>query len=332
MDLLHVHVLENIDDLEPEGARLAFEALKPVLDEQSEYRQNNVNMDNAILTAAAVGRWVMQPEVRELFAAMPAAAFDISHVDRLAQAALATWHCGLMRKNAAVRSVGGMLPQDLVVEATALKQRMLQVLDYHYGAQEDVAELLDDIRTGRGYADLRDDLMRLADLYQRYEDELSADTRHYRAEDRALAGRLALAVHQVLGDGHSTELNYWVEYQARAWTLMLNTYDEVSALGRWLYRHEHGSARFPSLFALGRRRRRDNGQENGQESPQDGSTGNADTGNNAGADSGNTDNGTAADSGAADSGAASGSAPANAVPAADAATAETAPTRKSSAA
>ncbi len=154
---------------------------------------------------------------------------------------------------------GGILPDDVVTAANELRQRMLRVLDYHFADHDEVAEQLADIRVGRGYADLRDDLMRLGELYEEHSETLAADARHYRAEDRALAGRLAHAVYQVLGDGRKSEISYWTEYHTRAWSLLLATYDEVSALGRWLYRHEDGATRFPSLYSVGRRRRGANG-------------------------------------------------------------------------
>jgi hypothetical protein len=59
----------------------------------------------------------------------------------------------------------------------------------------------------------------------------------------------------VLGDGRSSDARYWSDYLGRAWSLLVITYGEVSATGRWLFRHEDGESRFPSLYAAGRQRR-----------------------------------------------------------------------------
>jgi hypothetical protein len=95
----------------------------------------------------------------------------------------------------------------------------------------------------------------------------------YKATDREDAGRLAQAIHQVLGDGQHSDARYWTDYLARAWSLLVITYDEVSATGRWLFRHEDGETRFPSLYAIGRQRRSrspDQNDDSPEGSPDDG--------------------------------------------------------------
>ena len=58
----------------------------------------------------------------------------------------------------------------------------------------------------------------------------------------------------------------------RAWSLLITTYQEVSAAGRWLFRHENGEARFPSLYTIGRQRRsrRPGDSDEGDAIPGDG--------------------------------------------------------------
>jgi hypothetical protein len=50
-------------------------------------------------------------------------------------------------------------------------------------------------------------------------------------------------------------VRYWSNYLTRAWSLLVITYGEVSAAGRWLFRQENGEERFPSLYTVGRQRR-----------------------------------------------------------------------------
>lgn len=266
---------ELMESIDPEGARLAFESLLPLLDALSELRRANTNVDKATITAASIGRMVKQPEVHARFTALPATDFDIGHVDRLEAAALATWHTIIKLRSAEVQSSGAKLPEDTLAEATEVKQRMMRVLTYHLGDDDEVAAELADIRAGAGYVDLANDLMRLAALYEQHAEALAADTRHYHAEDSIAAKRLAHTMVQVLGDGRYDDAAYWTEYHARAWTLLVNTYDEVSSTGRWLYRLAGGEHRFPSLYTVGRRRRRSPGEDT---EPGDGEGGQGDDG------------------------------------------------------
>jgi hypothetical protein len=246
------NIIQNID---PDGAARAFEAMLPLLDAQNEIRRNNINIDKAIIHAASVGRMVKQPEVRARFANLPAGEFDQLCVDRLETTSLAAWYVTVSRNSASVQSSGTKIAESDIEAGVLLKQRMIKVIDYHVGHLTEVSTELDSIREGTGYLDMASDLLRLGALYLRYIAEISGDTRHYRAEDREEAGRLAHTVHQVLGDGRDTDARYWNGYLPRAWSLMVDTYEEVSAAGRWLYRHENGEQRFPSLYAIGRQRR-----------------------------------------------------------------------------
>jgi hypothetical protein len=246
---------EIIDVIPPEKARLAFEAMLPSLDAQNELRRQNTGLDRAIIFAAATGRMVQQPEVLARFASLPAGEFDIQHVHRLETAALATWYASLMLRSASV-TAGVKIPESVVVEATALKHMMLKVLEYNLGHDANLNTELADIRQGTGYMDLASDLMRLATLYRAHAADLATDVRHYQADSAETAGRFAQAIHQVLGDGRDTSARYWSNYMPRAWSLLVTTYEEVAAAGRWLFRHENGEARFPSLYTIGRQRRR----------------------------------------------------------------------------
>ncbi len=244
-----------IQNIEPDGAARAFEAVLPLLDAQNEYRSSNISVDKAIIHAASVGRMVKQAEVWARFAGLPAGEFDQQHVERLETVSLAAWHVTVSRNSATVQSSGTRISESDIEAGMRLKHRMIKVIEYHVGHLPEVSTELASIREGTGYLDMAHDLMRLVTLYQRYIAEISGDTRHYRAEDREDAGRLAHSVHQVLGDGRVTDARYWNGYMPRAWSLMVDTYDEVSAAGRWLYRHDNGEMRFPSLYAIGRQRR-----------------------------------------------------------------------------
>jgi hypothetical protein len=253
----------NQNIVEVEGGRAAYEALKPRLDEITELRRITADVQKVSITAAAIGRKSNAPDMRARFARLPASDFDIGHVDRLEQAALAAIYTALQYRRAAPGATRAKLPAALFDTATELKQRMLKVLDYHLGDRPEINSKLDDIRQGTGYLDLAEDLWRLAALYGEFAPELAADRRLYRAEDRDTASQLVQRIHVELGEDRSDEAARWADAMQRAWTFLLDTYDEVSAAGRWLFRHEGGDAMFPSLFSLNRSKRRPNGDDIG---------------------------------------------------------------------
>lgn len=133
---------------------------------------------------------------------------------------------------------------------------MQRVLAYNLDHLDDVAARLASIRARTGYLDLAHDLARLSGLYLEHAPVLAMDVRHYQASDAATASKLAQAIYQVLGDGLPSDAPYWREYLGRAWTLLVVTYDEVCATGRWLFRARNGKTRFPSLYTSGRQPRR----------------------------------------------------------------------------
>lgn len=247
---------ENFDEIDPEAAGLAFEALQPELDQLDEVRAGTTDRRKAINHAASVGRAVKQPEVRAEFESMPGHRFDMQHVDRLETAALATWFVAINLQDASVLASGAKLSDELLSRASILRQRMRRVLEYNADHLADVMLKLADIRGGNGYIDMADDLMRLARLYDAYRLILELDVRHYQADDAASAKRLSQAINQVLGDGRHSDAEYWNDYMGRAWTFLVTTYEEVAAAGRWLFRDENGEARFPSLYSVGRQPRR----------------------------------------------------------------------------
>jgi hypothetical protein len=240
--------------IEPDAARLAFDALRALLDAQAERRAANIDLDRAVLFAASVGRMVRRPEVRARFAGLPAQHFDIGHVDRLEPAALAVWHTCTELLSARARSSGRRIPAALRAQAVALKQRMHEVLTYHLGHVSEVSTQLEAMGAGpgNGYLRLAESLLWLAGLYQRHAGELAGDVARYRPDQREQADRLAHAIHHLLGEPARPAVVAWTGHRARAWALLVATYEEVRAAGRWLFRRENGEALFPSLYTSGR--------------------------------------------------------------------------------
>jgi hypothetical protein len=246
---------ENFDaiarSMEPDAARLAFDALRPLIDAQTRRRADNIDVDRAVLCAASVGRMVRRPEVRAVFATLPAHAFDIAHVDRLEPAALAMWYACVSLANARAQP-GRRVPAALHAQAVALARRMSEVVEYNLGHVSEVAVQLAVASSGRGYLRLAESLLLLADLYEHHAGALARDLARYQPADRELAGSFAHAIHQRLGEPARPAALAWTRHRARAWALLVATYEEVRAAGRWLFRRENGEALFPSLYTSGR--------------------------------------------------------------------------------
>jgi hypothetical protein len=263
-------IMEGID---PEAAPRAFEAVLPLLDAWTGERcSTNTSVPKAIVFAASVGRLVKQPVMRAVFTTLPVTHFDILHLDRLESVAMAAWHADLCTRTAEALVSGAKLPPDFLAGATVYKTRMVRVIEYNLDDIKEVVTELDSIRPGNGHMDLASDLMRLAVIFKAHAARLSQDTQRYQASDAEAAMRYATTIHQVLGDGRRSDAAYWSDYLSRAWSLMVTTYEEVAAAGRWLYRHDNGETMFPSLYAIGRQRRRrkpadEAGQEPGNEEP-----------------------------------------------------------------
>ena len=260
---------EIIGDIDPNAASLAFEALLARLDALTELRATTTDLRKSLIHAAAIGRMVQKPEVKAVFQTLPPDRFDMQHVELLQTAAMATWHTLLMLRSAAVQSTGAKVPEEILTLAAEVKEHMFKVVDYVLGHVNGIRDQLADIRGGKGHVDQADDLMRLADLYDAHAKALAEDRIRYKAEDAVTARKLAHGIYKVLGDGRSSDARYWSDYQARAWTFLLETYDEVAAAGRWLYRHENGEALFPSLYAVGRQPRRSRRADEADEIPGD---------------------------------------------------------------
>ncbi len=241
-------------DLSAKAAEEAFKAFKPRLLglDTNELGTVSVDLEKGSVAIAAVGRWVKGKEPRARFAALPKQHFDQAHVDDLESLALATWHTAVSLRSATAGRSEAKLPVSLVQEATQIKQRMLELCDYHFGSGPVDGPEIADIKLGTGYTDLAGDLVRLGKLYAKHRDHVKLDPKNYRKTDEADAGRVAHAIFRELGEARNQDQKTWTDLALRAYTLLARVYGEVSAAGSWLWRHEDAAVRFPSLYVVGR--------------------------------------------------------------------------------
>ena len=242
--------------IDASAARAAFDDLQAELDAVSLDQLQPVRVD--IQAAAAVAHSIAvrdgAPERRALFERLATSGlFEMQWLDSLAALSLATWHTRQQQKSSSGGAVGGTIPVTLVEEASALRARMLRVLEYYFGDHPSVGPKLDVVRVGSGYQDLAGDLQVIADMY---EDAplhaiLSRDPMYYRVEDPARARELASAIFDALGLGSEGQAKRLAESSQRAWTLLSRTYDKVRSAGQYVFAdQEDVAATYPSLVSF----------------------------------------------------------------------------------
>jgi hypothetical protein len=217
-----------------------------------EIESPRVDVELAALAALNVARLVREPALLERFRSIPAAEFDRELVDRLEPLAWALWHAHRAHQVSALSASSAVVPVALAEAANELERRMQRCVEYHLADHPEAAAKVAFLRAGNGYRDLAGDLMGYAELYRAYREDLRHDRKQYREGDADEAERLAKQLFETLalaqgGIGQAASM------RDRAWTLLSRCYDEVTAVGRFLLRHEPKvGSYFPSLHAVGR--------------------------------------------------------------------------------
>lgn len=249
------HTPKSIPRVGPASAEADFRVVEPRLFLIPRHILVTPNVDVQIAATFAIGlsRTLQADSVRKRFRNLTKCGeYDDRCVDELPVVARAAWyvrHKVLLGQ--ATRSEA-QLPLSLVEQATTLRARMLKCVEYHLGDHPEEAATIAALRAGQGYQDLANDLLGFADMYERRRDEIAHDKRAYRSTDAAGARRLAGQILSLLGAQGSPEQGRWVDLQSRAWTLLLQVYDEVRRGGRFLFARENPDTMFPSLVAVAR--------------------------------------------------------------------------------
>jgi hypothetical protein len=239
----------------PSDAEKAFKALGPRLAAipRDTLAVVNVDMQLAAVFALGVSRVVTEPAVRARFASLAKGGeYDDACVDDLGPVAQAAWYARHRFVLASATRTEARLSIPLLEEATALRGRMLKLVEYWLSDDGVLGAEIAAIRTGTGHQDLANDLIALGALFERHGKTLAQDRKLYDASNATTANRLAGEILQQLGAAATQEQNEWAAMQPRAWTLLFETYEEVRRGGRFLFADERGEERFPSLIVVGR--------------------------------------------------------------------------------
>jgi hypothetical protein len=244
-------------------ARAAYARILSRLEQVDEtaLAPRTTNMSEAALASIGVAERVAEPALYARFQSIPATEFDIAHADDLGDLAWGTLHAAMEADKIRYVLSRSRLPEGLLDEATEVKNRMQASCEYLLAEDPTAGPEVERLRAGRGHRDLAADLHGYAALYEAHQALLEKDPKNYRPSDMDDALRLGEEIFSLVG-GSLTEKERSASAQlVRAWTLLLQSYEEVRATGHYLLRHDKASAEmmFPSLFTIGRapRSRRD---------------------------------------------------------------------------
>lgn len=243
---------------DPIQGKAAFESLIPRYKTMAPESLATLNADAARAAIAALGvaARANESELLVRFKSLPNKEFDAALVEQLPTIAWACWYAATEEQKNRALATDAKLPAELVQKAIAMEARMQACCEYHLNDHPEVGPFLAMLRAGTGHQDLASDLLGYAGVYRDHWDALSSDKKHFRASDADDAVKLAEEMLALLGARLSPEARLAADHLTRAWTLLLDTYEEVASTGRWLLRHDPQANKvFPSLFSLVRTRR-----------------------------------------------------------------------------
>ena len=201
----------------------------------------------AALAALSVADRLQAPEMRARFLRLPKEELEPAHLDDLRDAAWAAWHAKSQLDAAVAGASEPPLPGELVERAAALKERMLRVLRYWLEDDAGVTKQLAPLGRRKGSAELAADLLKLAGLYREKKSIIEADVKHYRTDDADQAEQLSAEAAKLSGARRAEAEARGGELVSRAFSLLLQIYQEVRAAGLYLYRNENAAELFPAL-------------------------------------------------------------------------------------
>ncbi len=244
-------------ELEVSEARKAFERLESALKGLSpgELVAPRVDVQRAAAIAFSIAVRDGGAERRAKFVKLAEAGFfEIAALDELRTRALAAWYARAEQVRISSLSSDAKVPEPVLRDAMELRGRMLRMLGYFFDDDAELGPEIAVIRRGSGYQDLANDLLAMADLYERdtVRAVVTRDPKNYREGDVASARTYAQTIFRALGLAESDDAQRWASNTQRAWTLLLRGYEETRAAAGVLFQDEDLSLSYPSLVAAAR--------------------------------------------------------------------------------
>lgn len=232
-------------------------------------RTPKVNVRESAKVALGVHRLMSRPDLlARLQAQASIKEFDMLHHARLDQVCWAEFHIHRQLAMAQATASSAKLPADLVKEAEELRSRMRRCVAYFLDDVPQVAAHLTAISSGNGYDDLADDNLALAEIYREHRKALTVDPKNYRPSDEKRARQIGTQIQELLATSDkATQVARWKDLERRAWTLILEDYEELSWFGRLFHRRDEPDSKFPSLVTAVRAAPSSTPQESPEEDP-----------------------------------------------------------------
>jgi hypothetical protein len=245
-------------------AEAAYEARRSVWAQLKENMLEAPRVNLAFVTwrVIQIGDALQSQETLEAFDALARvplpgeARYDAGCVRALPVIGRALWHARSRQLSAAAQTTTTALPNELLNEASKLRERMLKVLEYQCVEEDNpndpVTADLASIRQVQGprYLDLATDLSRLAAYYRDpvWLPVLREDKRHFRADDAKAAEALAARILTQLQQRDDTAAHWTLEVY-RGWADLQQSWETVRRGASFVF-WPRGHERVPPLGAL----------------------------------------------------------------------------------
>ncbi len=244
------------EEYDPKQAKAYFEAyrarIEPISEAQFAFVRLDaesaafagLRVDKLIRTTTLQARFKKQHDVGE---------FDLAHVHDLKALCTIVIYLWGEAKAAGALKTSAKIPADVMVKAIEIERRMQGMCEYHFRNDLDIWPEVLRLAPGTSYRDTAGDLMGYARIYELRHAVVAADPTNYRETDVADARRLAKEMMEHLTSELTPEAKAAYLLLVRAWTLLIQVYEEVQAVGLHLQRKvPERFAQFPSLYAAGR--------------------------------------------------------------------------------
>lgn len=240
---------------DPIQGKAAADALLPRFEALPNDNLVAINADIGLAAVAALGiaARANAPDMLARFKTLPTSEFDAKLVEDLATMAWACWYLATEVQKARSLTSDAKLPGNLVQKAITIEARMQACCEYYFNDDPEIGPYVAMLRAGSGHRDLAADLLGYAEIYRDHYDVVSHDKKYFRATDADEAVDVAEEMLNILGSRLGPEGNQAMNLLLRAWTLLLDTYQEVTSTAQWLLRRDPNAEKlFPSLYSLAR--------------------------------------------------------------------------------